>query len=638
TFKQTGGRGVGGAPTHEAYRADLPGRVDLWPVIEKTDSPEDADWFDPVDRVHDSDHRVVLAEHIAGQIRDIVGTAQIPDKQGKIRPARFGDVLILVQRRSELFHQIIRACKALNLPIAGADRLKIGGELAVRDLCALLAFLDLPQDDLSLAAALRSPLFGLAEDDLFRLSHGRAKGQLLWDRLYHARDRYPETVRILSDLRGATDFQSPYSLLETILTRHGGRLNLLARLGPEAEEGIDALLTQALAYERAQTPSLTGFLTWMDSGEAEVKRQPDSAGDRIRVMTTHGAKGLEAPIVILPDTADRRQNHSNQIIAGRDTPVMWRTSSDQQPDAMRAALAQNTEAQEEERMRLLYVAMTRAQTWLIVCASGTATPGKDSWYRTVEAGMQAVGAHPLEFAPGQGLRFEHGIWPDSTVQQDDAPPEPPAALPDWAKSPAPAGPEPLKTISPSDLDPRKSLPGVTDTDEAAALRHGTLVHALLETLPAMSRETWSARASEILALSGLLPTEAEMTAALAEATLTLTAPDLKFLFSENSLAEVPVTASVPALGPDPLYGAIDRLVITKDEILIVDFKTNRILPKTPQDIPPGITLQLAAYAAALSQIYPDRAISCAVLWTKSAELMRIPHDVVSAALRLPTTP
>ena len=244
----------------------------------------DRSWTDPVDRLSSRHHTVILAEKIAARIAELTqDTHYIPDDDNGIyfkRRIQPGDFLILVQRRSPLFSEIIRACKAAGLPIAGADRLKVGAELAVKDLGALLSFLATPDDNLSLATALKSPLFGWSEQDLFDLAHRRTESNL-WQNLRNQTDDHAQTVAILRDLRGQVDFLRPYDLIERILTRHQGRKMLLARLGPEAEDGINAMLTQALAYERNDVPSLTGFIEWMQTDDLEIKRQIDSASNQI---------------------------------------------------------------------------------------------------------------------------------------------------------------------------------------------------------------------------------------------------------------------------------------------------------------------------------------------------------------------
>ena len=633
-FAHGGGRGVGGPTRHIAHRQDLPGRVDLWPVIPPQDGPEDRAWYDPQDMLAANDHRVILARTIAGTIRDMVKTGSVPGENGDFRPVRYGDFLILVQRRSDLFHEIIRACKALGLPIAGADRLRIGGEMAVKDLTALLSFLATPEDDLSLAAVLRSPLFGLSEQDLFTIAHARPKGGL-WPALTARRADFPQACEVLSDLRDHADFLGPFDLLERILTRHDGRRRLLARLGTEAEEGIDALLSQALAFERTEVPSLTGFLAWLEGGEVEVRRQPEGAGDRIRVMTTHGAKGLESEIVILPDTADLRPGQGDELLVGNEG-VIWRPPAALRPPLAEDLAARQHEAREEERMRLLYVALTRARKWLIVCASGEVKEEGGSWYRTVEAGMRAAGAKPFDSPAGQGLRLQHGQWRAAAPEPATAPAEASAALPRWAGTPAPAPVEPPRPLAPSALGGDKALAG-GETDEEAALRRGRIVHALLEHLPSWPEDAWPDRAGEILTLSGESLSGAEAEDIVKEAINLLKSPELETVFAADALAEVDLSATLPELGGQRIHGTVDRLVVGPERVLAVDFKSNSIVPQHPGEVPPGILRQMAAYHAALSLIYPDRPVECAIVWTRTARLMPLPHDIMRQSLRVLTT-
>ncbi|WP_372841855.1 UvrD-helicase domain-containing protein, partial [Phaeovulum sp.] len=382
TFDERVARGLGGAAKHIAFYGDMPGRVDLWPPVPKPEKEDPGDWRDPLDLRGAQNEAVVLARHIAAEIRRLIDSgAQIPDAKspGGARRLGEGDFLVLVQRRSALFAETIRACKAAGLAVAGADRLKLGAELAVRDITALLTFLATPEDDLSLAATLKSPLFGWDEAALYALAQPR-KGYL-WEAL-RGQKQHMETLSILHDLRDAADFLRPYELIERLLARHGGRQRLLARLGPEAEDGIDELFSQALAFESSEVPSLTGFLGWLGADDVDVKRAPSAAGQVIRVMTVHGAKGLESPVVILPDTAKRKDPEAGQILKLPQGPA-WRTNADASPPEIVAARAAEVEKRLDERLRLLYVAMTRAEKWLIVCAAGEVGSGGDSWYSMV---------------------------------------------------------------------------------------------------------------------------------------------------------------------------------------------------------------------------------------------------------------
>ena len=619
TFDARRGCDLGGGVKHIAFKSDMPGRVDLWPALPAGKDPEPKNWFDPTDLMSDEHPVSLLAGRIASEISGMIARGDQIPVDGGFRPVRAGDVLILVQRRSALFAEIIRACKAAGLPIAGADRLKLGAELAVRDLAALLSFLATPEDDLSLAAALRSPLFGWTEAQLYDLAQGRSG--YLWSALRDRDAEHPQTLSILHDLRDQADFLRPFDLIERALTRHDGRRRLLARLGDEAEDGIDELLTQALAFERSEVPSLTGFLGWLQSDDVDVKRQMDSAGDRIRVMTVHGAKGLEAPIVFLPETQDRKAKPGPELLPLPGGAVTWRTATEESPALLAQAMAARREKAAAESLRLLYVAMTRAQSWLIVAGAGD-TKDRACWHNIVRAGMEAAGAMTL---PHGTLRYSHGIWPEPVL----VPPVPAAGqgtIPDSALRPAPAADRPLPPLSPSDLGGAKVMPGEADPAlEALAKQRGTDLHLLLEHLPDFPEADWPAVAGALVAGD-----PGYLAQVLSEATAVLADPALSALFAPDALAEVTITGK---LGSQRALGTIDRLLVGPDRVLAVDYKSNRLVPQSPEAVPEGILRQMGAYAALLTQIYPDRKVEVAILWTATARLMPLPRALVMAALQ-----
>lgn len=631
TFAQTQASGFTPEQSHKAFNADMPGRVDLWPLIEKPEKEQQPEWYLPVDTSAPNDPAILLARKIARTIRQMIDDqTPVPDGKGGMVPAQPGDVLILVQRRSALFHEIIRECKDQNLPIAGADRLKVGAEMAVRDLAALLSFLATPEDSLALATALRSPLFGWSEAQLFDLAHGR-KHSYLWAELRHRKTEFAQTTVILDDLRKQADFMRPYDLLQRVLTRHDGRRNLLARLGSEAEDGIDALLSQAMAYEQRAVDSLTGFLVWLETDDLEIKRQMDSAGNRIRVMTVHGAKGLEAPIVILPDTGQRKNDIKDQLLDHQDT-ALWRTSAEDSPQVIRDVIDAAKAAQSAERDRLLYVAMTRAEKWLIVAAAGDLGKNGDTWYDKVRAGLKACGAapHPSE---GEGaLRLEHGDWGATrTRDKGEEPTRPKPDLPAYFNTDAPDKAAALETLKPSELGGKKALPGEGQDDEEGK-RRGRQIHRLLEILPSVDPGDWPETAARLLANGADAAKGTELEALLAETQCVLTKPELQHLFAPDVLAEVPISANIKALQNRRIHGIIDALVITPQTVLAVDFKTNSEVPDTPEACPDGLLRQMGAYAHALAMIYPDRKVQTAFVWTRTATFMPLPHDLVTKAL------
>ncbi|MCY4303770.1 MAG: double-strand break repair helicase AddA [Aestuariivita sp.] len=606
---------------HKAFKELLPGRVDIWPCIEVNDERKETQWYDPIDHVGEKHHTVMLAEEIAKNIKEMIdGQTLIPTDDGA-RPVNAGDFLILVQRRSVLFSEIIRACKGQALPIAGADRLKVGMELAVKDIAAVLSFLAIPDDNLSLAAALRSPLFGLSEKDLFEVAHKRPDYSSLWQELKNNEDKFSKVVHVLKDLRDKVDFLRPYDLIERLLTRHQGRKNLIGRLGQEAEDGINALLAQALAYERTEIPSLTGFLFWMETDDLEIKRQIDGARNMVRVMTVHGAKGLESPIVILPDTNKRSFGKRAPLILIEDIPV-WRVAKTVAPENILNAIDNENDREEAERLRLLYVAASRAEKWLIVAAAGELdTKEERSWYQQLKKAISQTDAVRHDFSLGNGLRLESGEWLNLVAMKTKEEISYFEKLPEFFFNIAPTVDSESDRLLPSGLGGEKALSGDLGIDKQDAMEHGTSIHALLEILPTLPREKWYQAANRILNLDS----EEAMNLLFSEVRGVLENPDLIDLFGKSTFAEVPITAEC---GAARLYGIIDRLVVKKESILAVDYKTNTQIPGSPEQVPNGLLRQMAAYTHALSQVYPDRLIETAILWTKTATLMMLPKKLV----------
>ncbi len=617
--------GLEGEILHRAVKAELPGRVELWPFVEKPEKPEENPWYVPVDSRTPDDPRLVLADAVAARVAGLIKTRHV--LPGAKRAVSAGDFLILVQSRGPLFHAIIKGLKVHGVDVAGADRLKIIEELAVKDLLALLQFLATPEDDLSLAAALRSPLFGLSERDLYKLAQGR-KGTL-WQSLWGHRGDWPEVVEALEKLQGQADFLRPYDLLEQVLTKHDGRRRLVARLGHEAEDGIDELLTQSLRYESVEAPLLTGFLGWINSDDVEVKRQMDAAGDRVRVMTVHGAKGLEAPIVILPDTTKRAEGrHAPQVVSLDGLPV-WRAGKS--PNAIVAVEEARKQLVREEARRLLYVALTRAKQWLIICGAGTLGKDGESWFQRVEVAMKecgAEGASPPDGLKGEALVLEHN-WSSAVMESSAVTVPDQVILPEYMKAVAPSPKRMAKTRSPSQLGGAHALAGEGD-DEEAAMQRGSRIHLLLEVLPDIAREDRADVAARLL-------NSDDWREVFDEVEGVLDAPDLVEVFAEGVLVEVPVTAELDELNGARILGRIDRLVVSPREVTAIDFKSNRQIPETAADTPEAILRQMGAYRAALAQVYPDRVVKTAIIWTYRAKLMELPEKITYEALMRATT-
>lgn len=613
--------GLGTSPEHLAYALSAPGRVDLWPALARVEPDETGEWHEPMDRPATTHHDLVLARAIAAELRRLIDAGTPIPTRGGIEALHEGHILILVRRRQGvLFDALLQACKAQGLAMAGADRLVLADEPAVIDVLALLRAVALPEDDLSLATALRSALFGWSEDRLYRLAQGRARLPLA----ARLRADGGAAARVLNDLRDAADFLRPYELLERLLTRHNGRRHLVARYGAEAEEPLEALAELALSYEAQEIPTLDGFLTWLDASDAEVKRQVEGAGRRLRIMTVHGAKGLEAPLVILPDTADRRDSQFPALtrVAGRPVP---RARADAATPEQAESAAAESRARADERDRLLYVALTRAQSWLVVAGAGS-TDAPDGWYGRVAAAMERAGAEALETPTGPGWRHVHGAWPAGAAAPVAPPAQAPPPPPVSAPMPPPRG---RVVLSPSDLGGGKALPGEAGAEQAVALARGSLVHALLEHLPAAPPHLHYGLALRLSAPFEPVLGAAGVAEARSEAARVLAEPALMPLFATDALVEVGLAGEWQGR---VLRGAADRLLIGPGRVLALDIKTNRTLPDRPEDIPEGILRQLGAYAHLLAALHPRATVETAILWTAAARLMPVPAALSAAAL------
>jgi ATP-dependent helicase/nuclease subunit A len=628
----------GGEIRHVAHRAGHAGLVELWPpVMPEPDEPADPTAL-PVEWRRSAAPRTRLAKAIAATIAGWLEHSERLASRG--RAMRPGDIMVLVRRRNEFVSDLLRALKQRNVPVAGADRLVLTSQLAVQDLVALGRFLLLPEDDLTLATVLKGPLFGLSEEDLFDLAHNRGD-ESLWNRL---RRRAPEDLLLrhaaarLSALLARADFVPPYELYAEILGAGGGRRAMLKRLGPEAADPLEEFLALALAYEREHVPSLQGFLRWLVARDSEVKRDfAERQRDELRIMTVHGAKGLEAPVVFLPDTLALPDPRLTVLWTERQQLPLWRPRGEFTAPLYAAERAALRQRQLQEYRRLLYVALTRAQDRLYVCGwQGRAVPKDPTWHALCRSGWAGI-ATPFEFDStrwigadgwrGEGLRIEG-------MQRVPPKGEPAAtevrhvtSLPRWAvetPAPEPDPPKPLLPSRPSGSEPATLSPLAVEGRDR--FKRGLLVHRLLQGLPELpeaERET-AARRFLALPLHGLSPDERDELCR--ETMAVLRHPDFAALWGPGSQAEVPLVGLVP--GPSPgsshaLSGQIDRLVVTDDRVLIVDFKTVRPPPSSEAEVPPVYLRQLALYRDALVRIYPGRAVECALLWTEGPRLMVI---------------
>jgi ATP-dependent helicase/nuclease subunit A len=632
---------------HIALPDAAPGLVEIWDTLKPDDKREIEAWDAPFDDVTETSPQARLAQKIARNVARWIA-------QG----TRAGGVLILVRQRGPLFEAIIRALKDARIAVAGADRLVLTEHIAVMDLMVLADALLLPEDDLALATVLKSPLFGFTDEDLFEIAWQR-DGSLraALTAKSGAQPRFADAAARLARLADRARRDTPFAFFARVLGPEGGRKQFLLRLGHEADDALDEFLNLALAYEDRETPSLQGFIAWLRTARTDVKRDMEITRDEVRVMTVHGAKGLEAPIVILADTTTppsgpaQRQPRllalpAERAVPAAPVPFVWAGAKASDTVAVSQARERVRREAEDEYRRLLYVAMTRAIDRLIVCGTeGERGRPEGCWYDLVVAALQPpeTTQEPADDGDGDVWRYRKAPGPtDAALSTAGHAATAAAGRPAWLDHDAPAEPVPALPLSPSSAydEATPVRPGGTGADRAKALARGELMHRLLQSLPDIPGPARTEAARRHLARNAAGLADDERDAMQRQVDTVLSDPHFAELFGPGSRAEVPIVGRLdrPGLPPLAVAGQVDRLAVTADTVLIADYKTNRPAPRRLADVPKAYVLQLALYRAVLGLLYPDKTIRAALVWTDVPDLMDVPAAALDGALATVTSP
>jgi ATP-dependent helicase/nuclease subunit A len=630
------------ATEHQTVREGHPGLVEIWPLVRpQPAATAETAWDAPFDAATATSHHALLADRIAGAIARWTREGDPAAGRGPIDP---GDVLILVRSRGPLFEAILRALKRSAVPVAGADRLVLGDHIAVLDLLALGDIVGMAEDDLALASVLKSPLVGLDDDDLMGIAPGRPASLMAALETAGVTDaRLSAAWQRIRAWREAGRRLTPLDFYLRVLGRDGGRRRFRARLGPEADDVLDEFLGQALAFGRDATPTLAGFLAWMRGAEVEIKRDLDVSSGEVRVMTVHGAKGLEARTVILADIGmpPSGQQDAEVLTLPATTrhaalPVWSPRAREDPAPVTEARLAAKVKAEAEHR-RLLYVALTRAEDHLVVAGALGDRPQEappQSWYMLVRDGL-APFAREVEAPEFEEplLRFrvtEGAAEPKPTSRPE---PKPSPARPSWAdraSQPAPAIPLLAPSAVATALRPAPAVSLANPRDDGLGRRRGVLIHRLAEKLPALGASAREVAAERYLAEAAADLAD-DLKGSIAQEALRLVAdPSLAPLFAPGARAELRLAGTIEIGGrPYAISGRIDRLVEEHGGLLLVDLKTDR---SPPAEIPEAYVAQLALYRALMMRIDPSRPVRAAVLWTALPRLDRIDSLWLDGAL------
>jgi ATP-dependent helicase/nuclease subunit A len=612
---------------HTANRRDTIGSVTLWQPLDAdvadtliVDVEEDlmAKWRPAAEQA--------LAFKLADQIADWLSGKEplaVQDRDLGFRPVRADDILILVQKRSALMTTLVSALKSKGVAVAGVDRIKLLDQLVIKDVLSVLQFVLLPVDDLNLAALLKSPFIGLTEEQLLELCAERDKASL-WSRLKDSSNSACQIAHHWLDAQLAqADQMPPFEFLSHLLDAPDGRTRLLAALGEEAVDPLNMLIDAALRYEQEEIASLQGFLQWLTLQSSDIKRDPDQARGQVRLMTIHGAKGLEAPVVILADSCSK-PGGQRSIIHVDAIPIWYRKSSNAL-GPVAAALAAQKLRDDQEYWRLYYVAITRAADHLFITGWRSARAKTDTrtWHDIVLQSLTNMGVEPkaqTRFTQSWCIAETPPLLPETKSVPA------PLARRTTAIYPVPAESGPRRPLQPSKLADEPPLTTRRAVDPQARQR-GIALHRLLEILPDIAQPDRTATAAKLLRPYRF---EASLQSDITAAVLALLDdPQFAPVFSGAALSEAPISALLP--DGTVLSGQIDRLLIRDDEIQIIDYKSGSRIPAKPQDAPLAYLRQMAAYRWTLQQIWA-RPVRAALLWTDAPLLMPLPDELLHVQL------
>ena len=634
---------------HVPMRAGHQGCVDIWPLAVQPKGAEREAWTAPLDVEPEASAIRQLAADIACEIEASVqrGDAVFDrdlrahdGSRGDWRPARYGDVLILVRKRSALFEEVLRALKHAKVPVAGADRLALSEHIAFDDLMALGRFCLFPDDDLTLAALLRSPFCEVDDEGLYALARTRGEASL-WRTLRARAGERPDwgqALEVLEQALALAGSRRPFEFYSHLLGFRSLRARLLRRLGAEAEDALDEFLNQVLAAEARGIEDLESLVAAFARLDITVKREMEAVRNEVRVMTAHGAKGLEAPIVFLPETTSQGAARDTPLLATEAGGFLWASAKKNDCAASAAARERRAKAEADEAWRLLYVALTRARERLVLCGR---LPGNrkaenlKGWWGLLNPAFdaEAIAPHTRHITCGEMQIRRYGPDPQA-LGRGAATPPPVSPLPPWAAVAADVEAH-ARLASPSQLDDGAVTPAASPLAAAGGLgrfRRGDLIHKLLQVLPDLAEPERAAAAARLLARErDLTPAQREE---MAGAALGVLADDrFAEVFGPGSRAEVSIAGSSAKLPPGlNISGRIDRLVVLPDRVLVADFKTNRPSPDRIEDADPAYLRQMAIYAAVLAEVFPGRRVEAALVWTDGPKLMAVPEKVMAQSL------
>lgn len=608
--------------THYSAREGEGGLVEVWPSIEALENGQINGFKPMIERIAADKAEITCAKQVADKIKSLIKNKEI--LESKNRPIKAGDIMILLQKRWQGFIEtLISELKEAKIEVCGIDRMILTDQLVTQDLMALGQFLLLPEDDLNFACLLKSPLFCISEEELFELCYNR-KGNL-WQNVKNNK-KYEKISVKLKELLSKADFIRPFELYSEVLSL-GGYKEFLRRLGAEASDALDEFMSLCLSYEQTHIPTLQGFLYWLKNTKIELKREQEHK-NAVRIMTVHGSKGLQSSIVFLADTKYKSIKTDN-ILEDEEGLLFWSPKADFSSEYYKKQKERAKSLKEEEQNRLLYVALTRAQDRLYITGWDNKTTAKENnWYDLISKGLQDIAQK--EEKSGILRIFEKQQIAIKKEEQEELNIEI-KTVPNWIDKPAAKEIPPFKPLAPSRIEDEDIIANSPlKADENYKYIKGRIIHKILEILPLVSKEKREENLKKYIQNQAKELSKTEQEKILKQILKIINKEEFANFFGSNSSGEVAVSGII---GNKIISGKIDRLIVLPDKVIIIDFKSNKQIPQSIEEIPKSYLKQLAAYKASIEDIFKDKKVECGLLWTDTGEFMPISNEILDVYIK-----
>ncbi len=615
---------------HYSFRKKQAGHVELWPIFENDTDDNFDPWALPFKTEDISSGASKMANHIGETIKNWINNKKsLPSHDRPIEP---GDIMILVKSRNAFLDQLVRALKTKDIPVSGVDRMVLKDQLVIQDLIALMKFALLPDDELNLATILKSPLIGWNEEKLYKYCYKRQSS--LWSNIKQNITDDP-TVNWLKHLIIMGSKATPYDFISDILQKPcpndemSGLRAIKSRLGEECLDPLNEFINKTLEYEKENSANLQNFVQSHHFDDSQIKRQMDEGQKAVRIMTVHGSKGLQSPIVILPDTVrSSRGNKTERIFwpdkTGHAFPYFCPTS-DLLPSACQEAKQTLQEREDQEYRRLLYVALTRAEDMLYIGGyKGKKDMIDESWYKYVSNAFDRIKDVHTKTHNDLSIKIFSNPATDKPDRQTDKADYTGEniEIPKWLHQPLPEQESAPKIHTPSkSLELEEEILSPLSAIQDYRFKRGNITHKLLQILPDVKANDRQKRAEHYVAQPAYELPQNVQREIVSEVMQILNDTQFAPIFGEGSVAEAPITGYLD--DNRLISGQIDRLLITDTQIYIIDYKSNRPSPQSAKDVPVIYESQMRTYADIMRKIYPNHVIKAALLWTDNCHLMEI---------------